>query len=101
MQPLIDADVLLYEIGFAAEAGWQQADTLPPWEYVESLLIARIDNICAIVGATAPPILYLTGTTNFRDQIATRQPYKDRPGIKPYHYRNIKAFIKGTYDYLS
>lgn len=98
MQPLLDADVLCYEIGYAAEAGWQQ-EGFPPWDYVESLLTLKINNICAIVGATAPPILFLTGKTNFRDQIATRQVYKDRPSNKPFHYKNIKAFIKGNYDY--
>lgn len=59
----------------------------------------KIQNICGVVGATAPPILFLTGKHNFRDQLATRQKYKDRPSNKPWHYNNIKAYIKGMYDY--
>jgi len=98
MQPLIDADVLLYEIGFAAEAGWQ-GEGVPPFDYVAELLELKVSNICACVGATAPPIMFLTGKTNFRDQIATRQTYKDRPSNKPWHYYNIKAYIKGNYEY--
>lgn len=97
MIPLIDADVLRYEVGFAGEAGWQQ-DGVPPFDYVAELLHMRIDNICGVVGATAPPILYLTGKHNFRNQVATRQPYKDRPSAKPWHFYNITAYMKGNYD---
>lgn len=97
MQPLIDADVLAYEIGFAAEAGWQ-SEGVPSFDYVAELLHMRIDNICGAVGATAPPILYMTGKHNFRTQIATRQEYKDRPSAKPWHYYNLRAYMKGNWD---
>jgi 5'-3' exonuclease len=98
MQPLIDSDVLLYECGFAAETGWQGGG-LPSWDYAAELLDNRIANICAMVGATKPPLLFLTGKTNFRNSIAKRQPYKERPSHKPFHYHNLKAYIKGKYDY--
>jgi hypothetical protein len=99
MQCLIDADVLLYEIGFAAESGWQQPG-FPPWDYVEQLLENRIGNIVAIAGQddSSPPILYMTGATNFRFDIAKRTPYKARAGNKPWHYKNIKAYLKAKYD---
>lgn len=98
MQPLIDADVLVYECGFAAEAGWKQ-DGAPPFEYAAEHLDNRVANICAEVGASKPPILFLTGKTNFRTKIAKRQKYKDRPSNKPFHYKNLIAYIKGKYDY--
>lgn len=98
MQPLIDADVLLYEVGFAAETGWQ-GEGVPPFDYAAELLDQRIANICAMTGATKPPLLFLTGKTNFRNDIAKRQEYKDRPSHKPFHYYNLKAYIKGKYDY--
>lgn len=97
MQPLIDGDILCYEIGFAAETGWQH-DGLPPFDYVAELLDNRIANICAIVEATKPPIIYLTGKGNFRFEIAKRQPYKERPSLKPWHYYNIKAYMKSKYE---
>lgn len=97
-QPLIDADILLYEIGFAAEAGWQQ-EGFPSFDYVEDLLNNRIGNICAMVDADTTPILYLTGKNNFRYEIAKTIPYKERPSLKPWHYKNIKAYIKGTCEY--
>lgn len=96
-QPLVDADVIRYEVGFAAEAGWQGED-IPPFDYVAELLHMRIDNICAITNATTDPILYITGKTNFRNEIATKTPYKERLGNKPYHYDNLTAYMKAMYD---
>lgn len=96
MQPLIDADIFLYEIGFAAEAGWKSPG-FPTFDYVADLLDSRIANICAVVEATEEPILYLTGHGNFREQIAKRRVYKDRAGNKPWHYKNIKAYMKSKY----
>jgi hypothetical protein len=98
MKPLIDGDILAYEVGFAVEAAWQQEGTYPPFDNVAELLEMRINNICGAVGATAPPTVFLTGTYNFRDQIANRQPYKMRNGGKPFHYKNIRAYLKGMYD---
>lgn len=97
MQPLIDGDVLRYEIGFASEAGWQQ-EGVPSFDYVQELFEMRVANICAMVGATAPPIMFLTGKHNFRDQLATRQPYKSRASNKPWHFNNLTAFINWSYD---
>ena len=97
MQPLIDCDVICYEIGFAAEAGWQ-SEGFPPFDYVEDLLLNRINNICAAVGATAPPLMFMTGKANFRYAIAKTQPYKTRPSLKPWHYKNIKAYLNCIYD---
>lgn len=98
MRPLLDADVLLYEIGYAAEAGWQSAG-FPQFDYVEELLVNRINNICALAGGTEPPTFFFTGKTNFRNDIAKLRPYKERPSLKPFHYYNIKAYIKGKYDW--
>lgn len=101
LKPLIDADILLYEVGFAVEAGWGKdgKEGHPPFDYAMQSLDNRIANICAMVDATEPPTLYLTGKGNFRFDIAKRTPYKVRMGNKPYHYHNIKAYIKGMYDY--
>ena len=98
MQPLFDADVLLYEVGYAAEAGWQNPG-FPPFDYCAELLDQRVANTCAIVEATAPPIFFFTGKGNFRNDIAKTVPYKERPSLKPFHYKNIKAYIKGKYDW--
>lgn len=96
MQALIDGDVLLYEIGFAAEAGWQQPG-FPPFDYVEELLRNRIGNICAITNSDST-VLYFTGKTNFRNDLAKRQKYKERPSNKPWHYKNLRAFIPSVWE---
>ena len=98
MKPLVDSDILAYEIGFAAEAPFKEEGTIPPFSYVEELLEMRINNILGAVGATEPATFYFTGKNNFRYHIAKRQPYKDRPSLKPWHYKNIKAHMMCVYD---
>lgn len=97
MHPLVDADVLLYETGFAGETAYKG---IPPFDYVAEMLDSRVANICAMVGATSEPTMYLTGRGNFRFDIAKRTPYKMRPSKKPFHYHNLKAYVKGKYNYV-
>ena len=95
MKPLIDADILRYEVGFGAETGWQTEGELPPWPYVEEMLHYRIDKICADVGATEPPVLYITEGRTFRFDIAKRKPYKGtRKEHKPWHFNNLTVYFK-------
>jgi hypothetical protein len=101
MLPLVDADILLYEAGYAAEAAWAKEGVSPPFDYAAEILDSRVSHICHTVQATFPPILYLTGKTNFRDNIAKKQPYKERPGKKPFHYHNLKAYVKHKYIWES
>lgn len=109
MTPLIDGDIILYEVGFAAEAGWRYLHQsmgytdgdyppLPPFEFVEQTLENRIESICREVESTEQPRIYFTGKGNFRESIATTQKYKERAGNKPFHYYNIKAHLYGTRD---
>lgn len=98
MKPLIDGDVLRYEIGYAAEVGWRavtgEPESIPPFDYVAKVLHQRIDNICNEVGATQEPVLYLSGKTNFRNDIATVKPYKGtRVSKKPWHFANLTAYM--------
>lgn len=97
MQPLIDGDVILYEAGFAAEAGWKGEDS-PPFDYVAEVVDKRLVGICETVDATQPPIIFFTGKTNFRTQIAKRRKYKERASNKPFHYYNIKAYLRTKYE---
>lgn len=91
--------VILYEIGFAAETGWK-GEGVPPFDYVADMVDNRVGNICAMVNATRPPKFYFTGKTNFRTDIAKHTPYKQRNSFKPYHYYNIKAYIKGKWEWF-
>lgn len=103
MQPLIDADVLLYEVGFAVEAAWKMdgKEGFPPFDNAAITMDARIEYICAMAGGTLPPVLYLTGKGNFRYEIAATTPYKERPGNKPFHYHNLKAYVNARYECIT
>lgn len=102
MKPLIDGDILRYEIGFAAEYGWQSdnPEEIPPWNYVSDLLDAKIKHICDSVEATEKPTIYLTGEGNFRDDVATVKVYKGNRlnSKKPWHFKNLTAYILCEYD---
>jgi len=100
MKPLIDGDVIRYEVGYAAEVGWQHKvddkEAIPPFSYVEEVLLSRIESICQEVKATEEPVIYLSGPTNFRNNIATKKPYKgNRVNKKPWHFDNLTAYLKG------
>lgn len=98
MKALIDGDILRYEIGFAAEAGWKAITgrtEMPPWHYVEDLLEQRIATILHFTTATSY-CLYLTEGRTFRFDIAKTKPYKgQRVENKPWHFKNISAYMKG------
>lgn len=98
LQALLDGDILCYELGFASETGWEDSQSSPPFSYVEEMLLNRIGNICAMANAESP-IIFFTGNTNFRTEIAKTQPYKNRAGKKPWHYYNIKEYLKAVYEY--
>jgi hypothetical protein len=103
MQCLIDADVIRYECGFAAETGWKALtgrEEIPPFSYVEEILVNRINQINAECFATEPPKLYLTGKGNFRLDVAKKKEYKgNRADLhKPWHYNNITGYLMCMYD---
>lgn len=101
MRCLIDGDIIRYEVGYAAEAGYKathpdEPDALPPWEYVEGCLSARLAIIEEGAGSSEPSTIYITTGENFRDQIATVKPYKgNRVSKKPWHFDNLTAYMKG------
>ena len=98
MRAILDGDILRYEIGFAAEKGWQarvgDEAALPPFDYVRDMLNQRIGYI---KGATrsAYSTIYITEGKTFREDIATVKPYKgNRPDNKPWHYKNLTVYLR-------
>ena len=134
MKPLIDADVLRYEIGHSGQYFELDEDGVPvldelgekivvyrEFDYVADLLDQKIAEICALVWATEPPVLYLTNDRrmhkkankqrkklgeaeveykpNFRDDIAEKKVYKgSRKNEKPFHYDNLTAYMFSKYE---
>ena len=99
MRPIVDGDILVYEIGFAAEVGWraikEDDEAIPDFDYVREMLHDRLNTICEAVGATTEPSLYLTKGMTFRDDVAVTKPYKGtRKDKKPWHYKNLRAYME-------
>jgi hypothetical protein len=105
--PLIDADILRYEIGYAAETGWKAVsddpDAVPPWDYVERLWKLRVQSIIVRINPALPPeefldvdpTFYFTTTPTFRYDVAKTKPYKgQRPAKKPWHFDNMTIYLR-------
>ena len=120
MKPLIDSDILLYEIGFSSETKDDGVITPRSWDFAQGLLDDRIKLICNEVEATEPPLLFLTNTKrinkllnkqrkredappkeyveNFRVEAAKEKEYKGgRKTDKPYHFYNLLSYILSSY----
>ena len=71
-------------------------------EPVENALFNVRSIINSIIEKTGAmkAIVYLSGPTNFRDGVATIQPYKGNrdPDAKPVHAAEIKQMMRRTYD---
>lgn len=112
MQPLIDGDILLHEIGWSAE--FKDKDTgeklLLDAEWAEDLLHKKIKGICDDVGGTLPPIIFFSDSEwlskklnrpyvrGFRYDVAKSKPYKgNRLNPKPFHFYNLLAIMLSDY----
>lgn len=120
MKALIDCDILRYEIGFGCQYKDEETGELNTRDYEQmtELFDEKVRFICQSVGATEPPLLFLTNDTithrlltkrgykeerknNFRDEIAVTKVYKGhRKNEKPLHYTNITAYILDNYEHI-
>lgn len=126
MKPLIDGDVLLYEIGFSSEKTELQDGekvVIPSsWEFCQNLFDKKIELICDEAKATSPPTIFFTNTRkinrelnkkrkwqdlpektfvdNFRFEVAKEKEYKaGRSSVKPFHFNNILQYTLSNYDF--
>lgn len=93
MIALIDGDILVYRIGFAANnAPWPICRSRVD-EFLENLLVFQLD-VDDYEG-------WLTeGSNNFRNKIAVTVPYKGtRPGIKPVHYDQLRSYLVSNWGF--
>lgn len=87
MIALIDGDILVYRIGFAAnDVVWPICRSRVD-EFLEDLLVLTLE-------AKDYEGFLTDGTNNFRKQIAKTLPYKgQRPGTKPTWYEEIRNYL--------
>ncbi len=92
MLALIDTDILLYEIASICE--YPKDDPIKSFDYAKAAFDGRVEEIVRRSGAD-DYLLFLTGDTNFRNEVATVKVYKgNRKSEKPFHYYNLKAYAK-------
>lgn len=82
----IDGDIIVYSVGFASEAD--------PIEYALHSVKKMIESIVEETGADEY-VVYLSGPSNFRDDVASLQPYKGNreSARKPVHYEAIRSYL--------
>lgn len=94
LEPLIDADSIVYRCGLA------DRDQTEPLEYtlhtVKEFISSLLDPFDMKDGAT----FYLTGSGNYREEMATIKPYKGNRNIKkrPVHFKEIRDYLVKYYD---
>lgn len=111
----------MYEIGFSSEKTVDGVLEPASWDFAQELLDNRIKLICDEVGATQPPLLFLTNTRrinktlnkrrklnsepikeyveNFRVDVAKEKDYKGgRKATKPFHFYNLLHYILASYN---
>jgi 5'-3' exonuclease, C-terminal SAM fold len=112
MIPLIDSDILLHEIGWSSQFKDKETgeEILFDFERTAEMLDEKIRLICEDVGATGPPILFISDSEwisnklgreyvpGFRYSIAKTKPYKGtRHNPKPFHFYNILVYLMANY----
>lgn len=124
MIPLIDADLLRYQVGFAAQRKGEDGEVeVSSFDKIEEHVYDLVREICRGVDSDDEPILYLTGShrevdylnrvrgrldlpplvlrPNFREAVAVTAPYKgNRTSDKPFHYDNITSLILEQYNFV-
>tara|TARA_S200002703_G_scaffold149576_2_gene147308 strand:+ start:997 stop:1686 length:690 start_codon:yes stop_codon:yes gene_type:complete len=90
---IIDADILVYRIGFATDEEDESVAIRTLAGFLEDMIMFDLP-FCTTWS------LHLTGKGNFRDEIAVTRPYKgNRKGTKkPTHYQTLRNYLVWSWD---
>jgi DNA polymerase-1 len=84
---LIDGDMLVYRVGFACDEESERVATQTMGNYISEILTDLAEHY-------TDHQVYLTGSSNFRNEVAVSQPYKgDRPSRKPVHKDLLREYL--------
>jgi len=95
LHALIDADILIYRIGFATQDEDESQAIRTMAGFIEDLILFDLPN-------TQTWELFLTGKSNFRYEYAVTAEYKgNRKGTeKPTHYHLLREYLVSSWDAL-
>lgn len=92
MIALIDGDMLCYRIGFACDKESEEVATSTMYSFIADIMV-ELDEVeeCEV---------FLSGKTNFRNDIAVTAPYKgNRAGNrKPTHHQALRDYLVNEWD---
>lgn len=92
MHALVDADILIYRIGFATNSESESIAIRTMAGFLEDLLMLDLPE-------TQTWELFLTGKNNFRNTVAVTAPYKGtRKADKPIHYHVLREYLNLSWD---
>lgn len=113
LRPLVDADSFIYGAGFSADyemikkfmenlgVDRDKAEELAAEEDYLVPALGNLKQLCQSAVANFDKYagqFYLTGSGNYREQIATIAPYKgNRPDRKPKYYKELRDYIQGVW----
>lgn len=84
---LIDGDMLVYRVGFACDEEEERVATQTMGNYITEMVFDLAEHY-------DKHRVFLTGSSNFRDEVAVSQPYKgDRPARKPVHKDALREYL--------
>ena len=88
---LIDGDMLVYRVGFACDEEPEKVAIQTMANYISEI-------ISDLSEYYTEHKLYLTGSSNFRNEVAVSQPYKgSRPARKPVHKDLLREYMLDTW----
>ena len=91
MIALIDGDILVYRIGFASNDTSDRLAIARMAEFLEELVMRP--EVGDYKG-------FLTGSNNYRNEIAKTAPYKgNRTGDKPIHYEILREYLRSAWAF--
>lgn len=97
---LIDADILTYEIPFAAEYVDDEGNKqVRDFDFVVESVERFIEYLCLRLNCNSFK-LFLTGDGNFREEIAVSKKYKGERKAKPFHHTATRHHLVMNYDAL-
>ena len=104
--PLLDADILAYESCYAGQYFDEEREevVILGFRHVKEKIDQKVLDIMDTLETNLEPIMYLTGSGNFRDEIAVKKGYKANrdKDKRPFHLANARAYIQSRYNtYMS